>query len=715
MAIPAILSGLSKSLLGGGKSVVSSGVKSSAAKKTIGQRMLTRAGDSGGGQIEGGKVEKSNVSIVRSPKVSIQRFIDKDKVEDVDVKVQDREVDPLQESLDNLAGATRSLKGTAKDQLEVDKQEEKYEKKKRLIGSRAFSAVGGVFTGAINAAGRIAKNIPFLDQIKNFFMNVLIGGIVVFLLENIEKIISAVKELIQKLKEFKEKFDEFMEMLNEKLFTPMMEVGKAIIGPIANILAKFMGVPDYEADENTIMENIREILDKTPIVGDVVKDIENAIDNILGIVNRNEGKEFQRDTSAGGSSQYDTSSGGLLASGGIEQGSAAKEQVSKAGFGESEFLLYRDVIAQIESGGQYNIQGGSGDMYAGRYQMGEDARIDAARLLGETYQGDSEAARRAFRADPEMQERYFAAYTRANHGYLMAGSEEYRNLSNEGKLQVLGYAHNAGAGNAIDWLRSGRSQSFRDGFDTKSSLFSDRIRQAQEQRRSSQPPVYRESGAPSGPVKAGNFFPKADIELGERAGFSQSRGRIHAGRDIAAYSGTPLTVPSVSTVTDVGTDGGYGHYVVFQDSNGMEHLYGHLREPTEYRKGDIVNPGDIIGYVGSTGRSSGPHLHWEISPRMGEVGYKRENVIDPIEAGYDAQVPFTGGSTPAPQVESPAPVNRKVSSSASYETNHHVAVVDIPTPTPSVSGGGGRPSVSSGGDGLNRRQQYDFKQFLYYS
>jgi hypothetical protein len=216
-------------------------------------------------------------------------------------------------------------------------------------------------------------------------------------------------------------------------------------------------------------------------------------------------------------------------------------------------------------------------------------------------------------------------------------------------------------------------------------------------------------------ARPGNALPKADIVIGERAGFSQSRNRPHAGRDIAAYSGTPLTVPSVSTVTDVGTDGGYGHYVVFKDSNGMEHLYGHMREPTEYRKGDIVNPGDIIGYVGSTGESSGPHLHWEISPRMGEVGYKRENVIDPIEAGFDAQVPFTGGSTPAPQVESPAPVDRKVSSSASYETNHHVAVVDIPTPTPSVSDGGGRPSISSGGAGLNRRQQYDFKQFLYYS
>ena len=150
----------------------------------------------------------------------------------------------------------------------------------------------------------------------------------------------------------------------------------------------------------------------------------------------------------------------------------------------------------------------------------------------------------------------------------------------------------------------------------------------------------------------------------------------------------------------------------------MEHLYGHMREATKYRKGDIVNPGDIIGYVGSTGRSSGPHLHWEVSPRAGEVGYKRENVIDPIEAGYDAQVPFTGGGSP-PQVEQPSSERaQNVSRSTSYETSDHVAVVPIPTSPPSVStsGGGGAPSVASAGAGtneLNRMQSHEMLQFLY--
>ena len=88
-------------------------------------------------------------------------------------------------------------------------------------------------------------------------------------------------------------------------------------------------------------------------------------------------------------------------------GSAMKEQISQAGFGESEFTLFRDAVAQIESGGEYDIQGGSGDMYAGRYQMGAAARQDAARFLGEQYQGDDEAARKRFREDPDKRREIF--------------------------------------------------------------------------------------------------------------------------------------------------------------------------------------------------------------------------------------------------------------------------------------------------------------------
>jgi murein DD-endopeptidase MepM/ murein hydrolase activator NlpD len=143
-------------------------------------------------------------------------------------------------------------------------------------------------------------------------------------------------------------------------------------------------------------------------------------------------------------------------------------------------------------------------------------------------------------------------------------------------------------------------------------------------------------------LKASKITGNAPITVGERAGYSASRGRVHRGRDIAAPSGTGLTVPSESVITDKGTEGTYGNYVVFKDANGVEHFYGHMIEPSPLSIGDRVSPGDIVGRVGSTGRSTGSHLHWEVSRVMGEVGRPRENVIDPIEVGFSAQTPFTG-------------------------------------------------------------------------
>ena len=143
-------------------------------------------------------------------------------------------------------------------------------------------------------------------------------------------------------------------------------------------------------------------------------------------------------------------------------------------------------------------------------------------------------------------------------------------------------------------------------------------------------------------LKASKITGNAPITVGEKAGYSTSRGRVHRGRDIAAPQGTGLTVPSNSVITDKGTEGTYGNYVVFKDSNGVEHFYGHMIEPSPLNVGDMVSPGDIVGRVGSTGRSTGPHLHWEVSRVMGEVGRPRKNVIDPIEMGFPAQAPFTG-------------------------------------------------------------------------
>jgi murein DD-endopeptidase MepM/ murein hydrolase activator NlpD len=131
--------------------------------------------------------------------------------------------------------------------------------------------------------------------------------------------------------------------------------------------------------------------------------------------------------------------------------------------------------------------------------------------------------------------------------------------------------------------------------------------------------------------------------IGEKAGYSTSRGRIHAGRDIPAAYNTALVVPSDSVIQDSGWEKNYGNWIAFTDANGLEHFYGHMNEASPYKKGDKVSTGTVIGRVGSTGeRSTGPHLHWELGKVEGITGTPRSNVIDPLDFGFAPTAPFSG-------------------------------------------------------------------------
>lgn len=83
----------------------------------------------------------------------------------------------------------------------------------------------------------------------------------------------------------------------------------------------------------------------------------------------------------------------------------------------------------------------------------------------------------------------------------------------------------------------------------------------------------------------------------------------HGGSDLAVPTGTPLRAISDGKIVESGYESGWGNYTVFIDKSGIYHLYGHMSGRGR-GKGNIKK-GDIIGYVGMTGRTSGPHLHWE--------------------------------------------------------------------------------------------------------
>ena len=100
----------------------------------------------------------------------------------------------------------------------------------------------------------------------------------------------------------------------------------------------------------------------------------------------------------------------------------------------------------------------------------------------------------------------------------------------------------------------------------------------------------------------------------------------HNGLDFAASTGTPIYATGDGIVTMAGFNSGFGNVVKIRHGNGYESLYAHMSR-IKSRNGNRVKRGDVIGYVGSTGLSTGPHLHYEI--------HKNGEPVDPIMYFYD--------------------------------------------------------------------------------
>jgi murein DD-endopeptidase MepM/ murein hydrolase activator NlpD len=86
---------------------------------------------------------------------------------------------------------------------------------------------------------------------------------------------------------------------------------------------------------------------------------------------------------------------------------------------------------------------------------------------------------------------------------------------------------------------------------------------------------------------------------------------FHKGLDISGPSGTPVYAPANGKVSFTGTDGGYGLCIVLNHGNGITTRYAHLNR-TGVKVGQNVSRGEMIGLMGNTGRSTGPHLHYEV-------------------------------------------------------------------------------------------------------
>jgi murein DD-endopeptidase MepM/ murein hydrolase activator NlpD len=115
-------------------------------------------------------------------------------------------------------------------------------------------------------------------------------------------------------------------------------------------------------------------------------------------------------------------------------------------------------------------------------------------------------------------------------------------------------------------------------------------------------------GGSTGPASAAGLIWPCRGPL--TSGFGMRWGRMHQGQDIACGYGTAIHAAKTGTVVFAGVMSGYGNVIIIDHGGGFSTLYAHQSRLAAHQ-GQHVNQGDVIGYVGSTGHSTGPHLHFE--------------------------------------------------------------------------------------------------------
>ena len=127
--------------------------------------------------------------------------------------------------------------------------------------------------------------------------------------------------------------------------------------------------------------------------------------------------------------------------------------------------------------------------------------------------------------------------------------------------------------------------------------------------------------------------PVRSSEFGYRSDPFHGGGAFHAGLDLTGQTGEMIHAAANGVVVRAGWWGGYGKVVVIDHGNGMETRYGHLSR-FHVKEGDVIRQGQVIGGMGSTGRSTGTHLHFEI--RLDGRPLDPQPFLDLASFGIDA-------------------------------------------------------------------------------
>ncbi len=174
----------------------------------------------------------------------------------------DNVLESIQSSVSKLGSTIKSfLKFKRKDNQDKTKRKNKMLAKLREVG---FGMVGGV----LSLGKKLLSKIPFFDRIKNFFVNILLGGLVLMILDNIKPIIETIKGVVEKIKEV-------FALINKYLFQPMIEAGKFLIGTVLPIINDILKSPPVDFVITQIESLIKTIGDQFPQLEKVIEDLKN--------------------------------------------------------------------------------------------------------------------------------------------------------------------------------------------------------------------------------------------------------------------------------------------------------------------------------------------------------------------------------------------------------------------------------------------------------
>ena len=587
------------------------------------------------------------------------------------------------------------MQDTVDDRLKLEKKKEKYREERRLRLERLRRGIGagiGLVKGAVGAVNKATGGI--FDKIQRYFMMILIGGLVTWVAKNYEMIVKKFEEIGDTLQRWKETyFDPFMEALNKYLLEPMMKVFTFVAGPLVQMMAKFVGVPDYEAEKNPITQNLDKIVEKTPLIGDAYKGLKDLIDGFT--------KQLGLGTVTG---DAPSSGGGRTGGGGSGMAGGGAATFDVIASGEGDYNSVNQGVAGDTPGGAKSILGkdltdmtvgevmaaqSSGKLFAvGKYQIIPGTMKEFVSGAGI----DPDA-----KFDATTQEKfkdYVINIKRPEVGRYLRGESDDVEAAAQGlarEFASVGLARpEAGRGvNESRYSGTGGNRASISTEEIQSALKRDRSAGSVPRRVSPDtPPSERASyNAPGSGGSVVEYLTGDRSSSGYRADHGGSNYHEHI-----AFSSTAERDAAVALLKANG--------ITIGSMNDGKHA------PGSYHYVDQAFDVPLYPNIQNLGIPDN---------RAGEEKFSKM-VRDILSSGG-----FTGSGVGTSGASIKPPAERKtqkqiqsVSQEPTYSGSQQVAYMITPSQSHKVSGGGGGVTKKSTNDrSLNRKQQYDYMKFLY--